>query len=427
MIGSVSSRSFVVLLLALCAVTAYAGDGKVHRVAEKVPNRYIVIMASGHLADEVAPEFEQRHGGNVKAVMRRLNTFSITLPNEAAAEAISRDPRVAHVQEDGIVHAARCCRRLDSNGSQWSLSYVNWTYSFESRFDDSPGGSLSSVRVYVIDTAINSALLDFQIWTGGSKVNEVVRTVGPDPYYCYGGGEIGRIHKVSSIADHGTAVASILAGNTNGVVPEISSIVSIVALDCTGAGTDTSIQQAADYAIATHTPGKPAVANVSLYAKNGDTILDYSIQRMVDNGIFVAGAAGNDLGADACTTSPARLGGAARYPGFLVAGALNIYGNMASYSDVGPCVDIWAPGGETNMYDANDRGVMSAVGPVVGTSFAAPHVAAAAVLIYSQYPTWGPADVAAQIKYLNSTMVQGHRTLVIPHCDMGRWGCPVPN
>src|SRR5436305_12366862 len=105
--------------------------------------------------------------------------------------------------------------------------------------------SLNSVRVYIIDTAIDVTFCnpsdDLHVLPyPNSKISQVDAIISG----CGGGGEGNGIHDYTMgtglSGTHGTAIASLLAGNTYGVVPELNTIVSVVALDCTGAGSSTS-------------------------------------------------------------------------------------------------------------------------------------------------------------------------------------------
>src|SRR5580765_3731525 len=140
-----STRRLAVLVaLVAVSLSAYAGDGKIHRVGKKVPNSYIVMLYQGQPADSIGPELEKRHGGKLQGVMKHLGMFSIHLPNEAAAEALARDPRVAEVEEDEVVHAASCARQLMPDGSQWALAHSQ-NLNSTTWFSDAPGISLNSV------------------------------------------------------------------------------------------------------------------------------------------------------------------------------------------------------------------------------------------------------------------------------------------
>lgn len=373
--------------LLLPVVAADAGDGKVRHVPEKVPNSYIVMLVPGQDASVTASDFERLNRGHVDAIMDRLGAISITLGSETAAENIARDPRVDFVQENGILHVADC-RQLDSSGSQWSLGHLNnITQSY--LFGDTLGSSVHSVRVYVIDTWIDDSTLDFRACYGcPSKVSAPVYTM----QQCAGGGEGPGPYKVGWASNHGGAVASLIAGNIHGVVPEVSSITSIVAIDsCTGSSSDSALTEAANYVIQTHSTGTPAVANVSIAATYSDSVFDAAMKSMVDNGVFVAVAAGNST-LDSCTISAAELGGINRYPGLMAVGATSINGTKESYSSYGACIDIWAPGGDAT-YPVSASG-----GYADGTSVAAPDVTGAAIVILSKYPLWSPANVWYQIK-----------------------------
>jgi Subtilase family len=413
------------LLLSLAAV-AYAGDGKIHRMPEKVPNSYIVMFESGQAADMVGPELEKRHGGKLNAVMKHLGAVSITLPNEAAAEAIAHDPRVSLVQEDGLLHAAVCCKALDPSGSQWAQAYLdlgpNWSTE-NLKYQNDIGSYLSMVQIYVIDGGIDDTVPDLRN-NGQSKVAFGINVAPPDGV-CSGSEDPGGPYKAGGV-EHGTAVASVLGGYINGVVPEIPLIRSVVALNCSGVGSDTSISRSVDYVLSNHYALWPTVANISIVASVSDSSFDASVKRLVDSGVFVAGAAGNNYGKDACHTSPAELGGTSRYPGLMITGAVNLYGSIANYSNVGACVDVWAPGGETMPSNPYDRGVMTAEGPETGTSFAAPAVAGIAAAVYSYYPNWRPADVWAQMKYYNTKTYFGLLTIQAGLCHLPH-GCPIGN
>lgn len=424
-------RTAILTVFVLSSLAARAGDGKLHRMTEKVPNSYIVMLYKNQLTDAIGPELEKRHRGKLVAAMKDLYEFSIMLPNEQAAEAIARDPRVEEVQEDSISHLASCPRQLPLDGSQWSLAHLNdpnGLYWFNARVGD----YLNSIRVFVIDTAIDDSLSEFRNPYGSSKVPEKVSVV-PNLNYglCSGGGDPGGCGGANCVVAgvfnpyHGTIVASLLAGNTYGVVPQLTSIVSIQAVDCQGSASDTAIAAAAQYAI-NNRFGMPAVANISLSNSSGSEAFDRAVISMVNNGIFVAGAVGNDNGRDSCgTVSPARVGGSSRYPGFMAAGATNIYGYAEGYSNTGNCVDLWAPGGATfeeQYWNPNNRTVATISGGQSGTSLAAPQVAGAAALIYSTHPWgWGPADVWGQMKFGDAVFVGGLRSLHIP--DPGSSGC----
>jgi subtilisin family serine protease len=414
-------RTAILSVLVLSSLAALAGDGKIHRKREKVPNRYIVMLYKSQPAHLIGPGLENRHRGKLAGIMKELDMFSIDLANEAAAEAIAGDSRVAEVEEDGIIHVQDCFRQLDPSGSQWALAHLN-DLTQVSTFSGPVGLSISQVRVYVIDSPIRPTWCvpstDLMTPWGTSKVVETQNYVDSST------SPPGHIQAPGiGISSHGTAVASILVGNTYGVAPDVNVVSLVVVNEATGTASDNAILQAGNYAVATHTPGHPAVANVSLSAPDGDDALDSMLKQMVDHGIFVAAAAGNG-NVDACQSSPGRVGASSRYPGLMAVGATDYYGSPTMYSNYGACVDVWAPGGDPY------HKLATSVGSGWGTSFATPEVAGAAVLLLSKYPTSTPGDVWSQLKYLNSFMYGGVRTLTIATgCNINNCNttvCPPP-
>jgi len=91
-------------------------------------------------------------------------------------------------------------------------------------------------------------------------------------------------------------------------------------------------------------------------------------------GVHFSIAAGND-GQDACKFSPAST------PGALIVGATDQDDTIASYSNYGPCVAIYAPG--SNILSAW-AGSSTATHTQSGTSMASPHVAGLIALMLSE-------------------------------------------
>lgn len=72
--------------------------------------------------------------------------------------------------------------------------------------------------------------------------------------------------------------------------------------------------------------------------------LDDAVKEVVNTGIPVAVAAGNDYGGDACSVSPAGD------PSAVTVGSTTSSDARSSFSNVGVCVDIFAPGEWTNKH-----------------------------------------------------------------------------
>jgi dihydroxyacetone kinase DhaKLM complex PTS-EIIA-like component DhaM len=112
-----------------------------------------------------------------------------------------------------------------------------------------------------------------------------------------------------------------------------------------------------------------------------DAMFDTAVRNMVNAGVTVVVAAGND-GGDACSFSPSHVAEAITVGASDINDARAIYDAGAS-SNIGTCVDLFAPGKAVNDFG--------------GTSAAAPHVAGAAALYLQGAPTATPAAVASYI------------------------------
>jgi len=182
---------------------------------------------------------------------------------------------------------------------------------------------------------------------------------------------------------HGTHVAGTIGSATWGVAKGVR-LHSVRVLDCNGNGTDAESIAGIDWVTANRI--LPAVANYSVGGP-ASQVLDDAVRGAIAAGVTFVASAGNDA-VPACWDSPGRL------PEVVTVGATNAADGRASFSNVGECVDVFAPGvGITSTSIASD----TASEVMDGTSTAAPHVSGAAA-IYLQYnPTATPARVHAAL------------------------------
>jgi len=141
---------------------------------------------------------------------------------------------------------------------------------------------------------------------------------------------------------------------------------------------------------------KNTIVNLSL-AGGKSKAFDSTVATLVDNGIHVIVAAGNDYKSDACAKSPS---GSSRV---ITVGALNTNNNyLADFTNIGSCVTLFAPG-----VDIPCAGPFSSSNIISksGTSQAAPHVAGTVALIISVSGNKSPDKMKAQIISLSTKNV----------------------
>jgi subtilisin family serine protease len=125
---------------------------------------------------------------------------------------------------------------------------------------------------------------------------------------------------------------------------------------------------------------RKTVVSMSLGGGYSQSVND-AVNKVASKGVLVSVAAGNE-NTDACDGSPA----SAELP--LTVGASTIKDYRAFFSNVGKCVDIFAPGYNVLSAWNEDRKSFKILS---GTSMAAPHVAGVAAALWTKMPG-GAAD-----------------------------------
>ncbi|WP_300017983.1 S8 family peptidase [Pseudonocardia sp.] len=202
----------------------------------------------------------------------------------------------------------------------------------------------AGVTVYVLDTGIDVTHPQF-----GGRAESGVNTIDDIAGDCDG---------------HGTVVAGIAAARDFGVAKE-AQVRSVKVLDCTGAGTLSSLLAGIDWVARNQT--RPSVAVMS-WSYGPSDVLIAAVGELVGRGIFVASSAGN-TGGDDCGVAPRAS------DGVLVVANSTIDDRRAESSSTGECVDLYAPG--TGIVSSIPGGGTASYS---GTSMAAPHAAGVAAL-----------------------------------------------
>jgi subtilisin family serine protease len=271
------------------------------KVQNAIPNRYIVV-----LNDDVVPSgaplevrraqitaIAESHAlaylGKVGYIYETaLKGYSIELPNEAAAVAISQDPRVKWVEEAAWLQVAQDEPEAFQTNPPWGLDAIDGSIPVPTPDANGRTNGLyiynatgSGVTAYVLDTGINTAHQDFStgFFSRASEAADCItyancQSGAPSQFTdslctgsmpnatnndCYG---------------HGTHVAGTLGGNTYGVAKAVT-IKSVKVCTVFGCPSPVIIQ-GVNWVTTDHqrNPSVPNVANMSLSGRIGDPNVD---------------------------------------------------------------------------------------------------------------------------------------------------------
>ncbi|EJD51049.1 peptidase 1 [Auricularia subglabra TFB-10046 SS5] len=375
-----SLARFVALSLALFGV-AEAAPSLLSVASTTGPTRpggYIVTLKSGAVARRSLTSVHRSllssfsaSESDIKYEWPRLNAFAGTF-SDAALLALRSSSEVAAIEHDTIGGVDEILTQTDATWGLQRISQVDrldrsnysaldYTYVY-----DSSGGK--GVDIYIIDTGIN---LDHQEFEGrarwGLSLNGYPQRDG------YG---------------HGSHVAGTAAGKRVGVA-KAANLVAVRILSDSGSGTVSDAIAGVNWVIeeVTTRTHAPSVINMSLRFSPSD-VLDAAVTSAVANGVHVAVSAGN-AATQATTQSPARA------EAVITVGATTINDTIASFSNFGPRVDIFAPGENilSVLASSNTSYTLNS-----GTSMATPHVAGLVAYVVGLEGDKSTAEVLARIQ-----------------------------
>ena len=387
----IQKRLLVLAVASVLASPAFAAE--LRKVDNAIPGQYIVVFNSDEIRERVdadrlagrldkalvaspdaavAAEVEKRvvdvaaqHDLKVTQLYTHALHGMVVSADDRKLASLLNDPRVDFVEQDGYVELS-----ATQTGATWGLDRIdqrdrplNGTYVYDPL--------AANVRAYIIDSGIRSGHTQFgtRLLSGYSAIND-----GRGTNDCNG---------------HGTHVAGTVGGTTWGVAKQVR-LVPVRVFGCTGGSANSTIIAGIDWVRANRV--LPAVANMSLGGP-ASTATDNATNNLINSGVTVVVAAGNNNGANACNYSPARVANA------VTVGSTTSTDARSSFSNIGSCVNIFAPGSSiTSAWSTST----SASNTISGTSMASPHVAGAAALYLTNNPSASPATVRNWL-YSNST------------------------
>jgi subtilisin family serine protease len=366
-VAALGAAALAGALAVAAPATAAPATGQIQLAAgaEAIPGSYIVVLKSGsatrsaQAVGQAASSLAGRYGGALRyTYTAAMQGFAATM-TDSAARQLAADPQVALVEQDSVVHAD-----VTQTGATWGIDRVDQrnrplsgTYTYNT--------TASNVTAFIIDTGIRITHNEFG---GRARIGTDSVGDGQNGVDCNG---------------HGTHVSGTVGGTTFGLAKAVQ-LVAVRVLNCAGSGTNAGVIAGIDFV--TRSTARPAVANMSL-GGGASATLDAAVRRSVAAGVTYAIAAGNS-NANACNFSPARTAEA------ITVGATTMTDARSSFSNIGSCVDIFAPGSSiTSSWGTSN----TATNTISGTSMATPHVAGAAALYLATHTTATPAAVQAAL------------------------------
>jgi len=359
---------------------------------DRLPGQYIVVLADGVPAAEVARAHADRFGAEIGNIYRSaIDGYSARM-TEATAERIAAVPGVTWVQADTEVRST--AQRLPSG-----IDRANADASPTAAIDGTD--QRVDVDVAVIDTGVDLDHPDLNVYRAGGK-NCSLLGLTPDDQN-----------------GHGTHVSGTIGAldDANGVVGMApgARIWPVKVLNAAGVGSTSDVICGIDYVTAN--ADQIEVANMSLggggeddgnCGQSNNDAQHEAICASVAAGVTYVVAAGNDS-ADASTSTPAAydevvtVSALADFNGEPGGGAPatcrnDVDDTFADFSNYGADVDLIAPGvciDSTWMGGGYDT--------ISGTSMASPHVAGGAALYLASNPGASPETVKSALQSASSS------------------------
>lgn len=406
-----------------------ATSAKFHTVANPIPNRYIVVLATTDLTPVAAPAptpiaaspVSPKSSSAASAIFPDSSlTFGIAGPvpadpdvvatatnltityggsfdvtwskaldgfrlnaTESQAIAMSQDSRVAFVVQDGAIAVGTP-----------DAEPIVMVPDPEVEFNPQPRASWGLDRIDQHSLPLNK---EYGYHNDGQGVNAYVIDTGILPTHLEFGGRASAIYDALEgeglgidCNGHGSHVAGTIGGRTFGVAKKVR-LLGVRVLNCKGTGSWSDVIDGINF-VTWHRQrpaqqGSPAVANMSLGGASNRAV-DAAVRNSIRAQITYVVAAGNGS-SDAGTYSPAGVAEA------ITVGATDRNDSRAEFSNYGPVLDLFAPGVSIPSAWIGTGDLMFATAS--GTSMASPHVAGVVALYLETHRSASPAAVRSAL------------------------------
>lgn len=283
--------------------------------------------------------------------------------SEVTARALAARPDVAFVEQDRRSVADERLAESDAvqpNPSNWGLDRIDQaTLPLDGSY--SYTATAAEVRAYVVGDGI-APHPDF-----ASRLLPGVNTTGDGLPYCPAG-------------NVGVEEAGLIGGTVTGVAKAVRLVpVKVSTCDVPANATSWTVA-GVNWVTANHV--KPAVAlHSASWGAPASTAIRAAIESSIAAGVPWVAPAGN-FGGDACQWTPANI------PAVITVSATDIADRRPSWANLGPCVDLFAPGvGVVTTKFGGGHGAVSHTW----------HAAAMTVGVAAQHLSGHPAATPAQV------------------------------
>lgn len=237
------------VIFAAAAPRALADKGGIRPAKDKVEGEYIVVFKDDvRDLPDVAAEMAKQHGGRVKRVWQNaVRGFHIVIP-EGRALALSKDPRVAWVEENAQMFPSSTqstktgppSNATTSDNRLWHLDRIDGSSpAGDNAYNYCTDGT--DVNIYIVDSGVYGSHGEFgtRVQTGFNATDD------PNPANQPCGASIAAVVNTSSSVEklnwanertqggHGTSVASMAAGANVGVAKG-ATIIPVKVARCDG-------------------------------------------------------------------------------------------------------------------------------------------------------------------------------------------------